>query len=93
MALTAAIEAKTAAETSAAISLSGPTEFKADDLSDGESIVFQRIRVDGTYETAVTGSGPIVLTKQQPSFIIEGYSEIKVVKGVTTETVAVGYAS
>lgn len=92
MALTAAITAQTAAATSAAISLMGPTEFKADDLSEGESVVIQRIRVDGTYETAMTGAGPVVLTKQQPALIYEGYSEVKVLKPVTTNAVAVGYA-
>ena len=93
MALTEAITAQTAAATSAAITLSGPTKFVADDLSGGESVVFQRIRVDGTYETALTGQGPIVLTRLHPSVIIEDYAEVKVVKGVTVETVAVGYAS
>ena len=93
MALTAALTAQTTAATSDAISLSGPTQFVADDLSDGESVVFKRIRVDGTYETALTGLGPIVLTKGQPSVIVEAYSEVKVVKGVTVNTVSVGYAS
>ena len=93
MALTAAITAQTAAATSTAIVLYGPTEFKADDLSEGESVVIQRIRVDGTYETDIAGGAPIVMTKAQPTVIVEAYSERKVVKGVTINAVAVGYAS
>ena len=93
MALTAALTAQTAAATSAVITLYGPTEFKADDLSEGESIVIERIRVDGTYETDIAGGAPIVMTKAQPTILVEGYSERKVTKGPTINAVAVGYAS
>ena len=95
MALTEALAAQTTAATSNAISLSGPTKFVADDLSDGESVAIHRIRVDGAYEAALIGhgQGPIVLTKHQPGVIIEDYAEVKVIKGVTVNAVAVGYAS
>lgn len=92
MPLTTAIAAKTAAETSAAISLSGPTMFVADDLSTGESVKILRIRVDGVYEDAIVGGAPVVMTREHPGIIYEGYAEVKVEKPVTANNVAVGYA-
>ena len=93
MALTTAIAANLAAADSSPILLNGPTEFLADDLSDGESVVITRERVDGTYETALTGAGPVVLTKASPSCIYVGYSNVVVSKLATDNAVAVGYAS
>ena len=93
MALTTLIAAKTAAETSSAITLSGPTTIVADGLASGESVVIHREQVDGTFTVLLIGSGPVMLTDTEPVKTIEFYGDIKAVKGVTTGTVAVGYGS
>ena len=97
MALTELIAAKTAAETSSAVTLSGPTTFVADDLSivDGvsEEVAIHRERVDGTFEALVIDRIAVVLTAHRPVITIEFYGDVKAVKGVTSDTVAVGYGS
>ena len=93
MALTELIAAKTAAETSSAITLSGPTQIVADDLTEGEEIEIHRERKDGTFEQLIVGRLGVKITAANPSIIIEGYSQIKAVKPTTANSVAVSYAS
>ena len=98
MSLTALIEAKTAAETSAALTLTGPTTIVADDLAmadggDSEKVEIHRERVDGDFELLILHGVPAVLDVSNPVLTIEFYGDIKAVKGVTSNTVAVGYGS
>ena len=98
MALTEMIAAKTAAETSDAVTLSGPTTLVADDLSFvsgvSEKVFIHREKADGTTFTPLIINGvAVVLTVKYPVQTIEFYGDIKAVKGVTTEEVAVSYGS
>jgi len=97
MALTELLAAQTTAATSDAVTLTGPTTFVADDLSIvngvSEEILIHRERVDGTYEQLVVGRRAVILTAHDPVATIEFYGAVKAVKGLTSESVAVGYGA
>jgi hypothetical protein len=92
--LTEAITAGTSAATSDAISLSGPVEIHVEGtLLDGEYVEIKRDNLANTFEGAKTGSGIIRLTSTMPSVIYEGYSDIKIYKTATENSVGVSYAT
>ena len=93
MALTELIAATADAATSSAITLSGPTQIVADDLTGSEEVAIHRERKDGTFEAWVVDKIGVVLTSHTPSIILEGYCQIKAVKPATSNSVAVSYAS
>lgn len=93
MALTELISAKVAAETSSAASLTGPTTFVADDLSGTEKVFIHRERVDGDFEALTINGKAVELSVKNPVITVEFYGQVKAVKGVTSNTVAVGYGS
>ena len=90
--MTPLIASQTAAVTSDAFAVSGVIKIIADRLASGESVKLQEETPSGTYIDVVDDKGiGVVLTNAQPSRLVEGYGNYKVVKSVTGEAVAVGY--
>ena len=72
-----AITTTTSEATCGVFALTGPTRIRADDLGDDENITLYEERVDGDYEAAKSRGVVVVLTKSQPSAIVEGYGNYK----------------
>jgi hypothetical protein len=91
MPLIGIITNQTGPHTSAAYTMTGPTEFRAQGLEDGQSVVMQWEQCDGTFSNV---KPPVVLTFEDPSILYAGYSDIKwVIQSTTTNQISVGAAS
>jgi hypothetical protein len=93
MAFTELIAAKTAAEDSSTLTITGPTTITADGLGIGEVLTVEIGTVAEGWKKLTINNAPITLTEGNNTILIISPGLYRIVKPVTVAAVAVGYSA